>query len=130
MKFFTPLIFALSALPALAAEPLTGDEFEAYTKGKTLTFAENGMSYGTEQYYENRRVRWAFDQDTCIDGIWYENADDICFLYETGDPPQCWKFFLEGNKLRAVFSGESGTELYEAFQAEKPMACLGPQVGV
>ncbi len=116
------------ALP-LMAEPLSGPEFDAYATGKTLTFAENGQPYGAEEYLPGNRVRWAFDADTCKEGIWYEQDDDICFIYEDGTAPQCWQFFVENDKLKAVFQGESGTELYEAWASDHPLACLGPYVG-
>lgn len=123
-------VLYLPAISAMAAEPLSGEEFEAYATGKTLTFAENGEPYGAEQYLPGQRVRWAFDQDTCKEGIWYEQDDNICFVYEDGTAPQCWQFFVESDKLRAVFQGDSGTELYEAWASDGPLSCMGPQVGV
>lgn len=122
------------ATPALAtsvfAEPLTGSEFEAYATGKTLTFAEDGTPYGAEQYLPGQRVRWAFDQDTCKEGIWYEQDQNICFIYEDGATPQCWQFFVESDKLKAIFQGESGTELYEAWASDGPLSCMADYVGV
>ncbi|MEM5475895.1 hypothetical protein [Pacificibacter sp. AS14] len=121
-------LFAASA--ATAAEPLSGAEFDAYATGKTLTFAENGEPYGAEQYLPNNRVRWAFDEDTCMEGVWYEKEDNICFVYQDGDAPQCWSFYLEDDKLKAVFNGNSGTELYEAWTTDGPLACMAPGLGV
>ncbi|MCA0045200.1 hypothetical protein [Celeribacter litoreus] len=127
----TALISALClfATPLVSA-PLSGEEFDDYATGKTLTFAENGEPYGAEQYLPGQRVRWAFDQDTCREGVWFEREDNICFLYEDGMTPQCWQFFVEEDKLRAVFQGDSGTELYEAWASEGPLSCTGPYVGV
>nr|WP_043871911.1 hypothetical protein [Celeribacter indicus] len=130
MKMPLALLTSVLLAAPLLADPLTGAEFEAYTEGKTLTFAESGQPYGTEQYLPGKRVRWAFDEDTCKDGIWYEQGENICFLYEDGTPPQCWQFFMEQDKLRAVFQGESGTELYEAWASDGPLSCMGPQIGV
>ncbi len=125
------LTVANSAFAAPAgSDPLTGAEFEAYATGKTLTFAEDGQPYGAEEYLPGNRVRWAFDQDTCKEGIWYESGQNICFVYEDGSAPQCWQFFVESDKLKAVFQGESGTELYEAWASDGPLSCMGPQVGV
>lgn len=123
-------IIAISVLAAHADGPLSADEFDAYTKGKTLTYAEQGQSYGAEEYYPNNQVKWAFDNGECLDGIWYEDQGDICFVYEDGGAPQCWQFYLEDDKLRAIFSGDTGTELYEAYTSDGPMQCMGPQVGV
>lgn len=123
------LLLSLCATP-LVADPLTGAEFDAYATGKTLTFAEDGLPYGAEEYLPGKRVRWAFDQDTCKEGIWYEEDQNICFVYEDGFAPQCWQFFIETDKLKAVFQGESGTELYEAWTSDGPLACMGPHIGV
>ncbi|GAA3870492.1 hypothetical protein [Celeribacter arenosi] len=124
------LLFTFAATTAHAADPLSASEFDDYTVGKTLTFSEGGLAYGTEQYFSNNRVKWAFDEDTCVDGFWYEEESNICFVYEHGGDPQCWQFFLQGDKLRAVFQGSSGTELYEAEASDSPLTCMGPQVGV
>ena len=124
------ILAALTALPAFAGEPLTAQEFDAYTQGKTLTYADQGTPYGIEEYYPNNQVKWAFDNGECLDGIWYQEDQNICFLYEDGRTPQCWQFFLEDNKLRAVFVGDSGTELYEAWTSDRPLQCTGPQIGV
>ena len=126
------VLLALAATPALADDvPMTGAEFEAYASGKTLTFAQNGQVYGIEQYLSGRRVRWAFIENDCMDGYWYESGDQICFLYDTDGPVQCWHFYREAQGLRADFVGnESGAELYEAQQSDEPLLCKGPQVGV
>lgn len=129
--YLYPFVAALlAATSATAAEPLTGAQFDAYATGNTLTYAENGEPYGAEQYLPNNRVRWAFDEDTCLEGVWYEKDDNICFVYEDGATPQCWNFFLENNKLRAIFNGDSGTELYEAWASDGPLACMAPGLGV
>lgn len=130
LTFLSACLMASAAAPILAAEPLSGAEFDAYATGKTLTFAEDGLPYGAEQYLPGQRVRWAFDQDTCKEGIWYERDQNICFVYEDGLQPQCWQFFVEEDKLRAVFQGTSGTELYEAWATEGPLACMAPSLGV
>lgn len=128
------LCFALMvcASVAQAETPLSGAEFDAYTRGKTLTYFENGAAYGIEQYLDGNRVRWAFDGDQCQDGSWAEFAPGlICFSYDNApDVQQCWNFFRTDNGLRAVFAdGETPTELYEARQSNAPMLCLGPDVG-
>lgn len=121
------LLFAQSVA---AAEPLTGAEFDAYATGNTLTFAEQGTPYGAEQYLPGNKVRWGFDQDTCLEGIWYEKADNICFIYEDGGAPECWQFFKEDNKLRAVFQSDAGAETYEAWTSDQPLSCRAPGIGV
>lgn len=127
----TALCLALLPQLALAAEtPLSGAEFEAYTTGKTLTFASQGQVYGAEQYLPGRRVKWAFTEDICREGIWYEDAGQICFVYDYDPIPQCWVFWQDGG-LRARFvSTDSGTELHEVSQSSGPLPCAGPEVGV
>jgi len=123
----------VAALPAAAEEPMTAEEFDAYTRGLTLTYSVEGTPYGVEQYLPNRRVRWTFIGDQCQDGIWYERAGNICFIYDNAPMnEQCWQFFQTEGGLRAVFQGPDGpsTELYEVQQNDAPMACMGPDVGV
>lgn len=127
----TILCLALVPQLALAAEtPLSGAEFEAYTTGRTLTFASRGQVYGAEQYLPGRRVKWAFTEDVCREGIWYEDAGQICFVYDYDPTPQCWIFWQDGG-LRARFtSADSGTELQEVENSTAPLPCAGPEVGV
>ncbi|KNG95580.1 hypothetical protein [Pseudaestuariivita atlantica] len=121
----------LLATPATAQTPMTAEEFEAYTTGKTLYFGSRGQAYGAEEYLDNRRVRWSFLDGKCKEGIWYEEAGLICFVYEDRPEPQCWSFVKTGDRLTALFQDEPGnTELYEARQSDEPMMCLGPDVGV
>jgi hypothetical protein len=135
----TALIHRLAAalvlslpLPALAEEPISAAEFEAYVTGKTLYYGKQGDAYGVEEYLKDRRVRWSFLDGKCKDGYWYEaEGNAICFIYEDLADPQCWTFYHEGNGLRAVFENNPDTTvLYEAVQNDEPMMCYGPDVGV
>ena len=133
------------ALPALSqngpmstpavpeGSPMGAEEFDAYTQGRTLSYAIQGQPYGIEEYLPGRRVRWSFVGDECQEGIWYERAGNICFVYENAPTnEQCWSFYPTDNGMRAVFQGEGGpsTELYEVQQTEGPLTCMGPGVGV
>jgi len=110
---------------------MSGDEFDAYTKGKTFVYGADGAPYGIEQYLDNRRVRWAFVDGTCQDGEWYEKGEQICFVYDIEPEPQCWTFQEGPSGLIARFEDESAlSELYEVGQSEKPLICPGPDVGV
>lgn len=121
----------LSALPASAQDLMTAEEFEAYATGKTLTYSSDGSIFGIEQYLPDRRVRWAFTDDICRDGYWYEEAGLICFVYEHDGTPQCWSFWTEGDSLRARFENDpEGTELSEVEASDGPLICAGPDVGV
>jgi hypothetical protein len=132
MRQIIALFLIFSATAAISAEtPMSPSEFEAYSTGRTLTYAESGVIYGIEEYLPGRRVRWAFSQDECRDGYWYPDGQDVCFVYEDNPEPQCWSFTKSESGLIARFlGGDNGRELYEARQSEQPMQCLGPDVGV
>lgn len=121
----------LTALPALAAEPMSARDFESYVTGKTLYYGLSGEAYGVEEYLPDRQVRWSFLDGQCKDGFWYEEAGQICFVYEDNPAPQCWSFFRDGARMRAVFENDpANTVLYEVEQNQEPMLCQGPDVGV
>jgi len=119
-------------LPATGFAAMSGEDFEAYVNGRTLTYADGGVVYGIEEYLPGRRVRWAFVGDQCVEGFWYDTGQEICFVYE--DRPnntQCWEFKQESDGLSALFSnGENGRKLYEIKRSSEPLTCLGPDVGV
>lgn len=125
------LALALLAAPATAQDAMTGDEFEAYTAGKTLLFGLLGEVYGGEDYLADRRVRWSFLDGRCQDGVWYEEAGEICFAYDDHPEPICWLFYETPSGLVAELAGgEASQQLYETGEAEEPLFCLGPEVGV
>lgn len=111
---------------------MSAEEFDNYTRGKTLFYGSEGALYGVERYLDNRRVIWSFLDGQCKEGWWYEEAGQICFLYEDrpGDP-QCWTFSRSPNGLQAQFENDpDATELYEAEDIDEEMLCYGPDVGV
>ncbi len=130
MRIFAAL--ALIASPAFAQDaPMTAAEFEAYSTGRTLSFAQYGTVFGTEQYLPGRRVMWAFEGGECQEGFWYPQDEQICFAYVGGEFPQCWTFWKGDTGLRAKFAGDpDGTELSEVGKSAKPLNCPGPDVGV
>ena len=134
MRFTAAIFLSLtlaSATQALAETPMTAAEFDAYATGKTLTYSVADEVYGAEQYLPGRHVVWAFKDDQCADGVWYEDAGLICFAYENMGDPQCWNFYLGASGLRAEFVGDSaGSSLSEVAQSAKPLSCAGPDVGV
>ena len=131
----TLLLLACLATPAFAQEVVTAEEFEEIVTGRTLTYGEPGFSpYGIEHYFPNRRVTWGWvGSDECMEGRWYEKgppeASAICFVYEGDLEPQCWRFYREGEALRAEFLGDGGaTVLYEIAEEDGGLVCGG--VGV
>ncbi len=130
MKTLT-LILGLLSLPAAAQDRMTAQEFDDYTRGKTLYYGQNGQAYGAEIYHENRRVEWSFLDGDCKEGKWYEEAGMICFVYENKSDPQCWSFTKSERGLIARFEDRPNTtELYEAQEIGEEMLCLGPKIGV
>lgn len=136
MRISAPAMFlALVALPLAAAEeapgPLTADEFEALSTGRTMYYNSGGQPYGAEQYLPGRKVVWAFLGDDCKDGTWYAEGPYICFVYEDEPSPQCWTFYQSGDGLVARFRDDpEGVPLVAVEQSPKPMSCMGPNVGV
>lgn len=120
----------LAPLPATALTRMTAEEFDAYSVGKTLTYAVDGMIYGAEQYLPGRRVIWAFVGDQCRRGLWYEDGGLICFVYEHDPEPQCWSFYATPDGLAAVYENDpEGSPLVEVDNSPEPLACPGPDVG-
>ena len=131
MKLTALIPLCLSALPALADAPLSAEQFDAYTRGKTLFYGSSGQAYGVERYLEGRRVISSFLDGHCRDGIWYEDDGQICFVYEDRYDPQCWTFRHGPRGLIAQFEDDpEATELYEAEDIGEEMLCYGPDVGV
>jgi len=127
-----PLLFSLLQPAWLAAaEPMSAEEFDSYTQGRTLYYGFEGSIYGVERYMPNRRVIWSFLDGRCQDGYWYEEGRQICFVYEDQNSPQCWSFYQESQGLRAQFENDPrATELYEVEDLDEKMLCMGPDVGV
>lgn len=128
------LALILTLVPVLAGAgdaPMSAADFDAYSRGKTLTYSVDGRVYGAEQYLPGRRVIWAFEGQACQRGTWTESAGQICFHYE-GDPePACWQFFPGPEGLTARFASDpEGTALKEIAQSPAPLSCPGPEVGV
>ena len=120
----------LAALPA-AAQPMSAEAFDSYTRGKTLFYGFDGTPYGVERYLDDRRVIWSFLDGECKEGVWYEEDGQICFVYEDRLDPQCWTFTQGPDGLVARFENDpQATELYEAEDIGEEMVCYGPDVGV
>lgn len=122
------------AAPAAAQQPLTAEEFEAFTDGATIAFDIDGTPYGAETYRPNRRVTWSFvDGQTpasCVDGVWYPEGDKICFLYENESSPHCWRFFRSATGLSGIFVSDAENKTtYSAQVSDEPLLCLGPEIG-
>ncbi len=124
-------MLCLMAVPAWAELPMSGAAFEAYVTNKTITWDYGAGVLGAEQYLPGRRVRWAFEDEACMVGSWYEDGGNICFVYEDGTGPKCWRFIQQGTGLQAQFMNEPGGRVItERDASPEPLACSGPDVGV
>ncbi len=125
------IVLAHSPLAAQDAAPLTAEEFDAATVGRTMYYNSGSGAYGAEQYLPGRRVLWAFTGDICETGEWYPQDEFICFVYETFQSPQCWTFFAGPGGLTARFQGDAASEPLVAVQeSDQPLPCTAPNLGV
>jgi hypothetical protein len=125
------LVLPLGGAAAYAQSTMTAQEFDAYTRGKTLFYGNGPEAYGAEIYLPNRRVRWSFLDGQCMEGEWYEADGMICFTYDEHPEPQCWSFERGPQGLIARFENDPAvTPLYEANESTEEMLCLGPKIGV
>ena len=119
------------ATPVLAETPLTAQEFDALTLGRTMTWAEFGAVYGVEQYLPGRKVRWTVMGDDCKTGYWYQDGPAICFQYEDDPAPDCWEITSSGAGLLARYTtNPPEAEPVVVRETTELLACLGPEVGV
>ena len=106
---------------------MSAEEFDAYTKDKTVTYANRDGHAGEEAYLDGRRVRWADENGFCSDGTWYQMGEMICFDYGEDSLPQCWWFYLEEYGLRAEFVDLSDdSTLFETGRDSEPVQCEAP----
>ena len=75
-------------------------------------------------------MRWSVLDGRCLEGTWFEAAPNICFVYSDDPEPICWTFFEGPSGLTALLDGDPDEMLYETGEAEEPLFCLGPDVGV
>ena len=128
------MILLVAAAPALAetppAIPLTADEFDALTLGRTMSWAEFGAIYGIEEYLPDRRVRWSAVGKDCTLGHWYAEGPAICFQYENDLEPDCWIIVRSATGLVANYTtNPPETEPVAVEDTSETPACLVPEVG-
>ena len=129
------LVPLLLAAPAAAEAPLTADAFAAHVGADTLHYAYSTGDRGAADYGPDGTLRWAFEGEPCLDGIWFARGDEICFAYTDGRLSACWLFYHDGGRLRgqATELGSGNTdplEIREIGRSTAPLACPGPDVGV
>jgi len=132
------LVMILALLPAAAPSPaaqqgeavLSPEAFDAYVRGKTLYFAQQGKPYGAEQYLPGNRSIWRYADGQCSRGRWYVRNRQICFLYEGERDEQCWLFLKKtaGYAARAV-GREPEADLDVIWQDDRALDCALPEPG-
>ena len=126
-------ILCAVATPALAQRIVSAEEFAQMVTGKTLRFDRDGSAFGAEQYFEDKRVIWAFENGQCQRGIWFQNrTGEICFVYDTSPEPQCWSFLEDGDgTFRARLSDDpTASDLVTREIGTDPLDCPLPDLGV
>ncbi len=126
------ILLMLSIAAPLSAAPMSAEEFDSYTQGRTFYYGVDGRAYGAEEYLSNRRVIWTFLDGRCQNGTWYQRGELICFEYEALDEVQCWTFEKSpSGGLSAQFENDpNALQLFEVERTAEPLQCLGPEVGV
>lgn len=133
------LAVVLVATSVLAEEPLgklvDGPAFEALAEGRTLAYQRDGEDrpYGIERHYPGGRVTWFLvDTGECLEGSWYPagtpSAPQICFTYDDGSGPQCFRYWRDGDRLLSTDLDGSDldtTELGAEHQLEFGCEFLG-----
>jgi hypothetical protein len=138
--FILALIFAASVLaaPALADPPglasatgtlLSPQDFEAYSIGKTLAYAEDGVIWGRETYLPGRHVLWRAVGEDCKAGHWWDNGGAVCFSYDDGTTAQCGAFATGPIGLTATFLNEPNARPAIVQEEAHPVPCPGPEIG-
>ena len=125
------LALLLSTQIAAAQTPMTPEEFERWSTGKTLDYSVQGEVWGSEAYFPGRRVRDADTGGPCRDGYWYDEGDAVCFVYPAYDGTHCWHYWRDGDRVLAKpvqAAPDDASQL--VTQAASPLACPGPDVGV
>jgi hypothetical protein len=127
------LLTLFLAAPAWAERAVSPDEFEDMVTGQTLHFDRGGEAFGAEQYFEDKRVIWAFEGGECQRGIWFANpAGKICFVYESDPTPQCWDFLeMENGAFHARSEGSDPIDdLVTRRFGTDDLSCPLPDLGV
>ena len=102
-----PLALILAATTATAQDRLNAEQFDALVTGLTITYlADDGVTVGVEAYHPNGRVTWVVSDGVCQKGRWYQEGEQICFIYQGYDTPECtWFSHREGTFISAHTSG-------------------------
>jgi hypothetical protein len=125
------LLACLLASGAGAETLMTPDEFDAWSVGKTLDYSVDGQVYGSETYRPDRKVTDANINGPCVEGSWYADGDAVCFIYPSLEGTHCWYFWRDGDQVFAQPTNADPADPPQLVtEADSPLACPGPDVGV
>jgi hypothetical protein len=126
-----PVALCLAAQAASAQTPMSPDEFDAWSVGRTLDYAVDGEVYGSESYFPGRRVLDADLGGPCVEGTWHADGDAVCFVYPLREGTHCWLFWREGDAVLAKSRTAAPEDPAQTVtEAASPLSCPGPDVGV
>ena len=123
----------LIAAPALAEEPISPEEFRDFAEGWTLHFERDGEPFGSETFEQGGKVRWRYNDGSCVRGAWRPRDGELCFLYDSeneGPAFNCWEMVRDDRGMFArLLDGENaGMELRVARRDRMPLLCGAPGV--
>ena len=115
--------------PALGQEIVSPEEFREYAEGHTIYFEQNGMPFGSEAFEEGGKVRWRFNDGSCVRGVWRARGAQLCFLYDMDSSgPLCWRMMRDekGMFARLLEGLEAGLEIRVTGRDKVPLLCGEP----
>ena len=127
------VLVALAGGPAAAERAVTPEAFEAMVAGRTFHFDRRGEAFGSEQYFDDKRVIWALEDGQCQRGIWFARGDGrICFVYDADPAPQCWDFLEmpDGGFHARAEGADPADDLVTREMGDAPLDCPLPDLGV
>jgi hypothetical protein len=121
----------LCAASTASAQPMTAEDFDRWSTGRTLDYYVDGIFWGSEQHLPDRQTRDSDGDGHCRAGEWFAEGDAICFLYQDAPGTHCWRFRRDGTTVIAeILGSDPAGPLITVIPSDRPLACSGPQVGV
>lgn len=119
------------AAGSATAQPMTAEEFDRWSTGRTLDYYVDGTFWGSEQHLPDRQTRDADATGPCRAGEWFARGNAICFQYQGAPGEHCWRFRRDGTTVIAeILGSDPGGPLITVIPSDQPLACSGPEVGV
>lgn len=106
------------------AEAVSPEAFLEDVEGKTVHYTLGGEYYGSERFYGKGRATWQFPGDNCEDGVYWSDAEEICFRYGTAS---CWSLYEDDSGARVAVSRD-GFAVSIARIDDAPLRCDGAPV--